>query len=178
MMEKWYECFHDERFILYNETGETTAVHIVRDLALDVDTTEKWIDIISMNTFQHSKCERIGFNWIIVELFPRITHPQYTDDPYKNKYLCWHAAHDDIALHRKKNHHGEKFIVLSKLYIKEKKINQFGEENPIYDYKVLASHKIQQKQICYIEQNTESIISQIRKKRKPALSMFHISENM
>jgi len=175
MMEKWYERFHDEGFNHYNETGEAAAVHIVRDLALDVDTTGKWIDVIAMNTFKHSS-GRMGFNWIIVELFPRITNPQYTDDVEYNKYICWHAAHDDIALHRKKNHHGEKFIILCKLYM-EKEIYLFGEEVPTYDYKVIASHKIQQKKINYIEQNADSIIAQIRKKRKPTLSMFHISEN-
>ncbi|MDE7094243.1 MAG: hypothetical protein K2O52_04960 [Oscillospiraceae bacterium] len=178
MMKKWYEKFHDEEFSHYIETGEATAVHIVRDLALDVDTTRKWIDVISMNTFEHPQCSRIGFNWIIVELFPRITHPQYTDDVEYNRYICWHAAHDDIALHRKKNHHGEKFLVLCRLFIKERKVSQSGEEHWVYDYKVLASHKIQQKQINYITKNENSIISQIRKKRKPVLAMFHISENI
>lgn len=174
-MKKWYERFHDDAFTLYNQTGEAAAVYIVRDLAADVNTTDKWIDVISMNTFD-TYCDRIGFNWIIVELFPRITHPDYTDDKDYNKYLCWHAAHEDIAIHRSKNHHGEKFLILCKLYLKEKKISKWGKEIPIYDYKILASHSIQQKKIRYIEQNAEGIVLQIKQKRKPTLSMFHIVE--
>ena len=47
------------------------------------------------------------------------------------KYLCWHAAHNDIAWHRSMNHHGEKFIVLSRI-CKSTKMNQFGEKESIY----------------------------------------------
>ena len=175
-MKKWYERFEDEEFNRYNTTGEATAVHIVRDLAIDVNTTGKWIDVISMNKFDplYLDCNKMGFNWIIVELFPRITQPDYTDDIEYNKYLCWHAAHDDINTHRAKNHHGEKFLVLCKLFLKQKKI-AWGQERLIYDYKIIAYHKIQQKQISYIEQNAEEIISRIKKKGKPTLPMFGIS---
>ena len=64
-MEKWYERFNDAGFTLYNESGEATCVYIVRDKANNVNTTDKWIDVIS-----HAN----GFDQIIVELFPRITH--------------------------------------------------------------------------------------------------------
>lgn len=169
--EKWYERFHDEAFTAYYEKGEATAVYIVRDLAVDVDTTGKWIDVVSANTFDDG-CGKIGFNWIIVELFPRITRPDYGNDVNENRYLCWQAAHDDIAVHRSKNHQGEKFLVLCKLYLREKIINGFGKES--YDYMYLASHKIRQKKIQYIEQNAKEIILQINQNGEPTLSMFHI----
>lgn len=98
-MEKWYERFNDAGFTLYNESGEATCVYIVRDKANNVNTTDKWIDVIS-----HAN----GFEQIIVELFPRITHPKYTNDTEYNRYICWHAAHDDIAEHRGKGHQGKK----------------------------------------------------------------------
>lgn len=37
-MRKWYEKFYDKAFNLYNTTEEATAVHIVRDLAENVNT--------------------------------------------------------------------------------------------------------------------------------------------
>ena len=172
-MEKWYERFHDAGFTAYNESGEAAAVYITRDLAEEVNTSGKWIDVISMNTFTHNS-GRIGFNWIIVELFPRITNPDYTDDHDYNRYICWHAAHDDIAVHRSRNHHGEKYLVLAKLYVKETRTDTWGRTEQVYDYKVLASRPIKQKQIGFIQNNADSIVSQIRQKRKPILSMFHM----
>lgn len=173
--EKWYERFHDDAFISYYETGEAEAVYIVRDLAKDVDTTGKWIDVVSASTFG-TDCEKIGFNRIIVELFPRITRPDYGDDVYENRYLCWHAAHKDIALHRSKNHHGEKFLVLCKLCIEEREIYRAGVKiwRKYGNYVYLASHKIKQKKIEYINRNAEEIILQIKQKGEPTLSMFHI----
>lgn len=139
-MRKWYEKFHDKAFNLYNTTGEATAVHIVRDLAENVNTKGKWIDVVSMNTC-NTRYDTLNFNRIIVELFPRITHPQYTNDPEFNKYICWKTAHNDIASHRSKNHHGEKYIVHFRLYFKEE--NRYsGKENLVDDYKVLDSHRI------------------------------------
>lgn len=127
-MEKWYERFNDDGFILYNESGEATCVHIVRDIANNINTTDKWIDVIS-----HTN----GFEQIIVELFPRITHPQYTQDTEYNRYICWHAAHDDIAVHREKGHHGKKYAVQCKqVQIKDKK----GKAHD--DYKVTGVRKI------------------------------------
>ena len=48
MKKKWYEAFGAE-FTKYHEMGEAEAVHIVRDLAIDVDTTGQWIDVLSWN---------------------------------------------------------------------------------------------------------------------------------
>ena len=91
--EKWYEKFNDEKFIDYYKSGEATAVYIVRDLAEDVKTRGKWIDVLPTTNSCYSSCGRLEFNWIIVELFPRITNPKYKkDDEEYNKYLCWWAA--------------------------------------------------------------------------------------
>ena len=126
--KKWYERFNDVAFTNYIESGEATCVHIVRDNANNVNTTDKWIDVIS--------CTH-GFNQITVELFPRITHLRYTNDVYMNKYLCWNAAHDDIAVHREKGHHGKKYTVLCKpieIQDKDRKLH--------HDYKVIEVRRI------------------------------------
>lgn len=164
--EKWYEKFNDERFIEYYKSGEATAVYIVRDLAEDVKTRGKWIDVLPTTNNYYSSFGRFEFNWIIVELFPRITNPEYTNDKEYNKYLCWHAAHGDIEEHREKKHNGEKYIVLCELY--------FDEECKKFKYEVLASHSINQKKINYIKSNADNIIEQIIKTSKPTLSMFRI----
>lgn len=163
---KWYEKFNDERFIEYYKSGEATAVYIVRDLAEDVKTRGKWIDVLPTTNNYYSSFGRFEFNWIIVELFPRITNPEYTNDKEYNKYLCWHAAHGDIEEHREKKHNGEKYIVLCELY--------FDEECKKFKYEVLASHSINQKKINYIKSNADNIIEQIIKTGKPTLSMFRI----
>lgn len=165
--EKWYEKFNDERFIKYYKSGEATAVYIVRDLAEDVKTRGKWIDVLPTTNNYYSSCGRLEFNWIIVELFPRITNPKYKkDDKEYNKYLCWQAAHEDIEKYHEKKHNGEKYIVLCVPY--------FDEEYGRCKYKVLASHSINQKKINYIKSNADNIIEQIRKTSKPTLPMFHI----
>lgn len=120
--KKWYERFNDELFNMYNSTGESTAVHIVRDIVNNINTKEKWIDVVSMDTYDadnnYGGNLNLNFNWIIVELFPRITKPEYKeyleilpdDDEYiksykknqnrrireENRYITWHVAHEDI----------------------------------------------------------------------------------
>lgn len=143
-MKKWYERFNDAGFTMYYESGEATCVHIVRDNANNINTNDKWIDVIS-----HSN----GFEQIIVELFPRITNPKYIshdkvaidanhnyDTCYicqENRHICWLAAHNDIAEHRSKEHHGPKYAVRCKIV-------QVKDENgkTHYDYKITGVSKI------------------------------------
>lgn len=91
----WYERFHDELFNEYNSSGEAVAVHIVRDIVDNIDTRGKWIDVVSMDTYGAYNCDHIKFNWIIIELFPRITHPKYK--PYVEIYPT-----DDKEIKQKK----------------------------------------------------------------------------
>ena len=172
-MVKWYEKFEDQDFIGYYESGEASAVHVVRDCTMEVNTTGKWIDVLSVNTFKSQFEGRLGFNWIIVELFPRIHQPKYTNnDRDYNRYLTWHAAHDDIAEHRSKNHHGEKFLVLCKLKKMKHIVNKKEEE--YIDYHVIDSCKVNQRQIRLIETNATKIVADIRAKRKPSLALFPV----
>jgi hypothetical protein len=127
-MKNWYERFNDAGFTLFNESGEATCVHIARDHANNVDTTDKWIDVIS-----HTN----EFEKIIIELFPRITHPKYTQDTEYNRYICWHTAHNDISVHRGKGNHGTKYMI----YCTKIKINT--EKGKVrYDYKVTGVTKL------------------------------------
>ncbi|MDE7122726.1 MAG: hypothetical protein K2O42_11285 [Oscillospiraceae bacterium] len=169
---KWYEKYEDPDFVNYCETGEAAAVHVVRDCAEEITTTGKWIDVISINTFESQFKGRIGFNWIIVELFPRIHQPEYTDDRDENRYLTWHTAHEDIAEHRSKNHHGEKFLVLCKLKRMKRIINEKEKES--IDYHVIDTCKVNQRQIHSITTNAAEIVANIQAKQKPSLALFQL----
>lgn len=110
MEMNWLKKFGDEEFEEYYKSGEAEAVHIVRDLAKDVDTKGQWIDVLSFDGDILTK-RKEGTHEIKVELFERMTKPAYTDNIDENRYLCWHAAHGDIDKHRKLGHHGPKYKV-------------------------------------------------------------------
>lgn len=86
---------HDVKYISYNKSGESAAVFIVRDIVNSIDTKGKWVDVISLNTYDKKDTGgRMAFNWIIVELFPRKMQPKYDkNDSDHNRYLTWVTAH-------------------------------------------------------------------------------------
>lgn len=173
-MKKWYDIFDDDGFSRYYESGEALAVYIVRDKAGGVDTSNKWIDILSFNRFK-TKNDEWGINWIIVEIFPRITHPQYTHDEKRNKYICYKTAHDDIDEHRNKNHHGEKYIVLCRnIKAKADNTSEKQKDDRRTDYKVTEYSKIREKKIDFIISHTDELVEKIRQNKRPTLSMLNV----
>lgn len=169
-MKKWFTRFNDADFTHYYESGEATAVQIVKNLARDIDTSNKWIDVISYKRYA-TNLNRNWFNWSIVELFPRITHPKYTKDVQYNKYICWHAAHNDITVHRQKNHHGEKYIVFCKLI---KPDFPYYEDYHYENYQIINFGKINQKKINFIIANTTEFVSKIQQNKDPLLALLSI----
>ena len=98
---------------------------VVRDVVQAVNTSGRWIDIISLD---HYKEELNGnaFNWIVCELFPRKIQPEYVEPESEspediqeardhNRYLTWFTAQIDIAQQRGKGYNGPKFLVLCRL---------------------------------------------------------------
>jgi hypothetical protein len=112
---------HDANYITYIESGESAAVFITRDIVTDIDTTNKWIDIIDYSS--NKDHGQFHFNYIIVELFNRKTKPKYPSKSdigeiiYSNqcKYITWLTANDDIANQRSNNVKGPKYLILCKL---------------------------------------------------------------
>lgn len=132
MVMKWYERFKDAAYSRYIEGGEAKRVHIVRDMAKNVDTSGNWIDILQTGIVED------GIHWVAVELFPRITIPEYLEDDWQyNRYICWCAAHEDIAKHRNKNHHGKKYMVL---WIEEKIYGRFPNIEGKIPYTTIKFH--------------------------------------
>ena len=188
---------HDADYISYIESGESAAVFIVRDIVNSIDTTGKWIDVISLNTYLKKGAEdRKAFNWIIVEIFPRKMTPKYDgQDFHYNKYLTWLTANEDIAKQRQAGFHGEKYLVLCNLYNKNK--NKFTTRTiiarkywepmnayrpmeikdpvvPDWEYKIQAVKKVNSKQVKYIQNHEWELEEKIRENGKPTLEILKI----
>lgn len=183
---------HDSEYISYIESGESAAVFIVRDIVNSIDTKGKWVDVISLNTYyKRGAGDRMAFNWIIVELFPRKMQPKYDkNDSAHNRYLTWVTAHEDIAKQRQAGFHGEKYLVLCNLSNKNK--NKFTTHtiiarkywepmeayrpmdvkdpvDPEWEYRIQAVKKVNAKQVSYIQNHEWELEEKIRENGKPTL---------
>lgn len=186
---------HDAEYISYIESGESAAVFIVRDIVNSIDTKGKWVDVISLNTYyKRGAGDRMAFNWIIVELFPRKMQPKYDkNDSAHNRYLTWVTAHEDIAKQRQAGFHGEKYLVLCNLYNKNK--NKFTTHtiiarkywepmdayrpmevkdpvDPEWEYRIQAVKKVNAKQVSYIQNHEWELEEKIRENGKPTLAIL------
>jgi hypothetical protein len=186
---------HDSEYISYIESGESAAVFIVRDIVNSIDTKGKWVDVISLNTYyKRGAGDRMAFNWIIVELFPRKMQPKYDkNDSAHNRYLTWVTAHEDIAKQRQAGFHGEKYLVLCNLYNKNK--NKFTTHtiiarkywepmeayrpmdvkdpvDPEWEYRIQVVKKVNAKQVSYIQNHEWELEEKIRENGKPTLAIL------
>ena len=186
---------HDTEYISYIEGGESAAVFIVRDIVNSIDTKGKWVDVISLNTYyKRGAGDRMAFNWIIVELFPRKMQPKDDkNDSAHNRYLTWVTAHEDIAKQRQAGFHGEKYLVLCNLYNKNK--NKFTTHtiiarkywepmeayrpmevkdpvDPEWEYRIQAVKKVNAKQVSYIQNHEWELEEKIRENGKPTLAIL------
>lgn len=186
---------HDTEYISYIESGESAAVFIVRDIVNSIDTKGKWVDVISLNTYyKRGAGDRMAFNWIIVELFPRKMQPKYDkNDSAHNRYLTWVTAHEDIAKQRQAGFHGEKYLVLCNLYNKNK--NKFTTHtiiarkywepmeayrpmevkdpvDPEWEYRIQAVKKVNAKQVSYIQNHEWELEEKIHENGKPTLAIL------
>lgn len=118
-------------YLEYCTSGEATAVYIVRDLCKrQINTHHKWIDCIALDCWQ-DRNDNWKFKFIVVELFPRINNPEYTDDVDYNRYLTWKTAHEDIAQYRAAGTHGPLFRV--RCWLIDKNAGKFTTEHVWYD---------------------------------------------
>lgn len=89
---------------------------MTRDIAKEVPTDGMWVDVISAN-----KKDRVDGRWdftsFTVELFPKITRPEYPPDASEEskKYITWQTACKDIENHRKQGHRGSKYRICPQL---------------------------------------------------------------
>lgn len=152
--KKRKDGIYDPEYIAYCEHGDSAAVFIMRDIQKNVDTTGFWIDIIESDHRLVKKRNSEGFyrtlhdfKYFVVELFPRVTKPDYagcwTDD--EKRYETWATAKGDIFRHRASGYVGRKYRVDCRLEIVTKKVkNKEGEEveEPKPDYKIISVKRV------------------------------------
>ena len=112
----------------YLKSSEALAVYLVKAYVHQVDTRNKWIDIVNSSTWEH-RSSKTAFNYLIVEIFDRIKHPIYpkrTDkmDDYEYRQICkaitWEVSHDDIRDQRERGIRGQLFLTIVPIYNKNK----------------------------------------------------------
>lgn len=114
-MDKKEKIKYDSKYIAYVESGESAAVFVARDIAKDLDTRGKWIDII-----YHDGHKKSGNKWIFktiqIELFPRKTKPVYPENASEEdkKNITWQAALKDIVFQRSQGYKGPKYVLTVK----------------------------------------------------------------
>lgn len=116
--EEWK---YDADYIRYVESGESAAVFVVRDVAGNVPTHGKWVDIVSMSAHRQDE-DGWAFNWIIAEIFTRKIQPVYSpnDTDKEKRYITWKTAHKDISQQRITGYSDPKYLVLCNLRDKNK----------------------------------------------------------
>ena len=189
---------YDDDYISYVEKGESAAVFLIRDCVGEIKTDGMWIDILSLDTYE--KYGRIGFNYIIAELFPRKQKPEYP--PYEKNtdliaYITWKTAVVDIGEQRQKGVRGPKYLILSHLYnenkgkvvnkivywdMTHKKFTDQKKSNdgkrislpqtPCWKYDIRTVKKVTYKNINYIEDHKDQILERIRGNKKTDIIWF------
>lgn len=107
---------YDSEYISYVENGDSSAVFIIRDIVTQIDTNNKWVDVIDKKG-QKNKDSKWDFSEITVEIFPRKIKPFYPEgaSDEEKKYITWETANRDIGEQRKLGHRGPKYKVYPKL---------------------------------------------------------------
>ena len=111
---------YDAEYISYVENGESAAVFIARDIATEVPTAGRWIDVLSSRGYKRND-NRWDFSEFDVELFPRHKRPVYPPKCTEEdrKYITWKTAHEDIEEQRRKGVRGEKYRIYPELINKK-----------------------------------------------------------
>ncbi len=107
---------YDAAYISYVENGESAAVFITRDIAINVPTGGKWVDMLQTDGWKR-RDGRWVFKEFTVELFPRKKHPVYPENASdeQKKYITWKTAHEDISEQRKNGAKGPMYRIFPKL---------------------------------------------------------------
>lgn len=112
----------------YLNSTEALAVYIVKAYVNDIDTNNKWIDIISSDSWEH-KSGKMAFNYLIVEIFDKKIFPNYPiKDDQMNEYeyrqickaLTWKVSHEDVSFQRQIGIKGHLFLIITQVYNKNR----------------------------------------------------------
>lgn len=116
------------KYMDYLNSTEALAVYLVKAYATQIDTSNKWIDIVSSNIWNH-KSKKTAFNYLIVEIFDRKRQPKYpaktnevSDFDYRQicKAITWEVSHEDIDDQKGKGIKGQLFLTIIPIYNKNR----------------------------------------------------------
>lgn len=126
---------YSPEYIRYLASGESAAVFITRDIVKSINTNGKWIDVVEMENRKNYSGEW-DFKKIVVEIFPRKTHPVYPPKASLDikRYITWETAHKDIEKQRAQGVKGIKFIIIPKLVNLNE--NKYKEVDALWDIKL------------------------------------------
>jgi|GEM_PF-2163995 len=117
-----------EKYKDYLNSTEALAVYLIKAYAKQIDTINKWVDIVSSDTWDH-KSEKTAFNYLIVEIFDRKIQPEYPNkadqfNDYDYRQTCramtWDVSHKDIDEQRGKGIRGQLFLTIIPVYNKNR----------------------------------------------------------
>lgn len=77
LIKNKYESLKDE-YGLYSRSNEAVAVYFVKSIVSNLDTKDKWIDIISYERYPNY--DKPAFKNLEIELFERKIKPKYPKD--------------------------------------------------------------------------------------------------
>ena len=95
-------------------------MYLTKQLVHQIDTKNKWIDIVDYDQFSH-RSNLVGFNYIIVEVFNRKIIPMYPEKKtfsnefaYKQtcKAITWDVSHRDIEKQRASGARGLTYLIV------------------------------------------------------------------
>jgi hypothetical protein len=117
---------YSAEYISYVERGDSAAVFIVRDIVVEIETSNMWVDVVDLSASK--KNNQFEFNYIIVEIFKRKIKPLYPEKDEFNgfdytetcKYITWETANRDIQEQKSKKFIGPKYLILCSLINKNK----------------------------------------------------------
>lgn len=137
---------YDSEYISYVESGESAAVFIARDIAKEIDTNGKWIDILESEGKKNNN-ERWDFTHFSIELFPRKKKPDYSfcNDEEDRKYITWKTAHEDMKEQRRQGYRGKKYIIYPKLVrrkVKGEKVKSHDKSRWEWKYDIWKISKL------------------------------------
>ena len=120
LIKNKYESLKD-KYGLYLRSNEAAAVYFVKNFVSNLDTKDKWIDIISSEKYPNYD-NKPAFKNVKIELFERKIKPKYPKDAdvMLRRTITWEAAHKDIAEQRFNGIQGTVFQVTGRSYNKNK----------------------------------------------------------
>ncbi|MFA9397875.1 MAG: hypothetical protein ACERKV_06380 [Clostridiaceae bacterium] len=189
-----------KEYLDYSKSEEATIVYFVKNLVNNLDTKNKWVDVVNFDIWG-SKDNKPAFNYIIVKLFEKRIYPKYPKeaDLQLRKAITWATSHHDIEQQKVNGIRGQMFLITCYLYDEnkgKKEIKYFDNWNeeyggydftgisptttisrkvslqPKWKYKITGKKEIDDSRYQYIKENYHHIYSRILDEKRVKIDWF------